>query len=301
MIQVHKIAMKLYMNNIREFKKIVLIIFFMMSLQGLLVASEQNKRQITIDEIVKNFVGLQDGFEFLKSQHPIQQSFSDFLEQNLSYDEEQDANAGEVIERAMDVIEKSMQKIFLSTVKSAIKKHKSLDQFQNPIFLYVMQHKDDYMHDMVCNWANIQDDEGKTLLHLAAWNDNAEVATLLIHAGADVNLYDKGAKTALHYAVLLDNAFDVAAELLIADCNINAKDNDGWTPLHYAAHRGNLQAVYFLILAGADIHIQDNNGKTAQQIASTIEVYACFTHNKIMKNVGVQYYKFFNYFSIFFD
>ncbi|AXK60148.1 ankyrin repeat domain-containing protein [Candidatus Chromulinivorax destructor] len=275
------------MNNIIKLKKIELILFFIMSLQGFLVASVPNKRQIIIDEIVKKFIGLADGFDFLKSQGRIDQSFCDFLELNLSYDdEEQDANAGEVIERAMNVIEQPMQKIFLSTISSAIEEQKRLDQFDDPIFLYVMQHKNDYMNDMVCHWVNIQDDEGKALLHTAAFNDTTEVASMLIGAGAHLNLQDNHGKTPLHYAVLLADASDVATELLLAGSNINAKDNDGLTPLHYAAHRGNLQAVYFFILAGADMNIQDHHGKTAEQVAGSFEVHACFLQNRIMKNLG---------------
>lgn len=259
----------------------------MMSWQLSLIASITEDRQVTIDEAMKNYSGLQDGFRFLQSQYLINQSFHDFLEQNLSHDdEEQDANGGEVIERAMDVIEKYMKNRFISIVKTAINENKMLDQSKDPLFLYAMQHKNDYMQPMVRQWVNIQDDKGRSLLHLAAWNNRRDLACMLIDAGSYLNLKDDNGKTPLHYAVSFNDVFDVASELLLAGANINTQDKNGSTPLHCAARQGNLQGVYLLTLAGADRNIENNSGKTAEQVAGSFDISAHFMQHKIMKNLG---------------
>ncbi len=75
-----------------------------------------------------------------------------------------------------------------------------------------------------------RDSDGSTPLHCAAWKGHAEIATLLLDSGADVNAKNK---------------------------------NDHWgdTPLHAAAH-GNQRAVAEVLLArGADIHAINTFGR----------------------------------------
>jgi ankyrin repeat protein len=83
--------------------------------------------------------------------------------------------------------------------------------------------------------ARIEDaDDGSTPLHHAAWKGHAEVAALLLDAGADVNAQNRNT----HY---------------------------GGTPLHQAAH-GNQKAVVELLLArGADVNAVSANGRTPLQ------------------------------------
>jgi ankyrin repeat protein len=50
--------------------------------------------------------------------------------------------------------------------------------------------------------------------------------------------------------------------LILAGLDINVKDQEGRTPLHYAAASANPDAVKILILASADINATDSNGKT---------------------------------------
>jgi ankyrin repeat protein len=79
--------------------------------------------------------------------------------------------------------------------------------------------------------AQARDEEGSTPLHHAAWKGQAEVAALLLDAGADVN-----AK--------------------------NENTHWGGTPLHAAAH-GNQRAVAELLIArGADLQARSGNGRT---------------------------------------
>ena len=78
-------------------------------------------------------------------------------------------------------------------------------------------------------------------------------------------IIDKGGLNLLHHAVL--KGIEGKCELLIdfaknfqklsdseIDLWINGKTHaEKWTPLHYASFRGNLDAIYTLIKAGADI------------------------------------------------
>jgi outer membrane protein OmpA-like peptidoglycan-associated protein len=80
---------------------------------------------------------------------------------------------------------------------------------------------------------NLETDDGKTILMLAAYLGQTDVAKLLIDKGADVN----------------------------------AKDKDGKTALMYAAEKGNVDVAKLLLQNGADLNTVANDGKTALQIA----------------------------------
>ena len=68
-------------------------------------------------------------------------------------------------------------------------------------------------------------------------SEYAELARILIEAGADPNAKDNDGETPLHQAVEFENA--EAAKLLIeAGADPNAKNNNGETPLHKATEAG---------------------------------------------------------------
>ena len=80
-----------------------------------------------------------------------------------------------------------------------------------------------------------RDEFGRTLLHLAAQNNNSRALESIIAAGAD----------------------------------LNAQDNDGRTPLHYAVKQGHFPIAQALIQAGADQFIFDEYGMRARDYAQT--------------------------------
>jgi ankyrin repeat protein len=75
-----------------------------------------------------------------------------------------------------------------------------------------------------------RDSDGSTPLHCAAWKGHANVVTLLLDNGADVN-----AK--------------------------NTNDHWGDTPLHAAAHGNQRAAAEVLLARGADIHALNTFGR----------------------------------------
>jgi ankyrin repeat protein len=82
--------------------------------------------------------------------------------------------------------------------------------------------------------AQARDAEDSTPLHHAAWKGHAEVATLLLDTGADVNAQNQNT----HY---------------------------GGTPLHAAAHGNQKSVAEILIARGADLNATSCNGRTPIQ------------------------------------
>ena len=108
---------------------------------------------------------------------------------------------------------------------------------------------------------------GQTPLHRACWNNNLEIAKLLIESNADINLADKNGWTSL-YAACWNNSKDMAKLLIEHKADINLADNDGWTPLHVACWNNSKDAAKLLIENKADIGCKNKNGKTALDTAN---------------------------------
>ena len=104
------------------------------------------------------------------------------------------------------------------------------------------------------NW---KDQNGKTLLHYAAWKGHKEIAELLIANGADVNAKDDKGGTPLHVAAW--EGHTEVAELFIAKgADMNAKMEDGDTPLDLAKGHPEI----------ADL-LRKNGGKTGEELKAT--------------------------------
>jgi cytohesin len=96
---------------------------------------------------------------------------------------------------------------------------------------------------------------GYTPLH---WAGTAEVAKVLLKAGAKVDARTISGSTPLHLA----GTAEVAKVLLKAGAKVNARDQNGWTPLHQQAYRGEAGVVEFLLKAGANAKAKNNDGHT---------------------------------------
>lgn len=109
---------------------------------------------------------------------------------------------------------------------------------------------------------------GETALHMAARNNNLDIAKLLIENGADVNIQAVDGFTPLHNACK-KQAVDVIELLLKNNADINAKDFDGFTPLNIACRKNKHVAAYLLIKNGANVNLPDNYGDTPILIAAS--------------------------------
>lgn len=112
---------------------------------------------------------------------------------------------------------------------------------------------------------NARDNSGETALMQAVRGENLDTMKLLINHGADVNAQDNQGETALMKCVSIG---EEEIKLLIeAGADVNIKDNEGKTALIHAAIRGPSFIVQLLLENGADININDNNSKTALMYA----------------------------------
>ena len=100
---------------------------------------------------------------------------------------------------------------------------------------------------------------GETALMLGA--HHPEMVTLLLKAGAQVNLRSKRGATPLMYSML--DYRDGAKLLIAAGADVNAKANNGMTALMMAAYDGRVDKVKMLVQAGADVNAKDKHNKSA--------------------------------------
>jgi ankyrin repeat protein len=110
--------------------------------------------------------------------------------------------------------------------------------------------------------------DGFSGLGLALYFGHAEIARILVDAGADVDepSYNAIRVAPLHSAVVSGNP--ALVDLLLAH---GAKPDPveflEATPLHSAASAGNIEMVKRLLAAGADPHRRTKDGKTAAELA----------------------------------
>lgn len=114
---------------------------------------------------------------------------------------------------------------------------------------------------------NEQVGRGKnTPLILAARKGNAEIVSILMNSGANVDMRSGNGGTALIIAT--QKGFtDIAIKLVSAGADVDAKAKNGNTALLVAAQKGYTEIVSKLISAGADVDLQAANGTTALIIA----------------------------------
>ena len=105
--------------------------------------------------------------------------------------------------------------------------------------------------------------EKESPLHRACEKGHLKVATILVTAGADVNLsiHDSSLlfeETPLHRAALAGQE-KIVQYLIRSGAKINAVDIDGNTALHKACYRDFVDVVIYLLTQGADLQLYNNN------------------------------------------
>ena len=105
--------------------------------------------------------------------------------------------------------------------------------------------------------------DGMSALHWAAERGDAELADMLIYAGANIGAVTRiGQYTPLHLAAKSGSAA-VAKALIKAGADVNAKTtNSGVTPLHLAASSGSAEVINLLADAKADINAKEAEAGT---------------------------------------
>jgi len=114
---------------------------------------------------------------------------------------------------------------------------------------------------------NLQTKLGDSALIIAAQHNRKEVGEVLIMAGANLNIQNARGDSALMTAARY-NSKDVVYPLISARANTNLRTTNGNnTALMIAAGWDYTDIVTALIIGGADLEIQNNEGKTAVKIA----------------------------------
>ena len=110
---------------------------------------------------------------------------------------------------------------------------------------------------------NSRQPDGTTALHWAAHWDDAEMAAMLIQAGADVNAANEAGASPLWLASS-NGSSEMVEKLLKAGANPNVALHLGETPLQAAAGAGSTDVVKLLLAAGADVNARETQrGQTA--------------------------------------
>ena len=119
---------------------------------------------------------------------------------------------------------------------------------------------------------NAAQGDGMTALHWAALNGDAELASMLLYAGANLGAKTRiGGYTPLHLAAQVGNA-SVIAPLIAAGAPVAAATTTGATALMQASHAGSADAVRMLLENGADPNVKElANGQTALMFAAAAD------------------------------
>lgn len=126
------------------------------------------------------------------------------------------------------------------------------------------------------NIINAIDNNGSSMLILACYRGNQEVAQFLIEKGADLN-YISNNGTAL-MACVFKSEFQLADELIKKSVNLDLTDSNGITALMLAVQFKNVEMVNKLLNAGANKQLKCKQNKTAFE-------YAVFSNNEEIINL----------------
>ena len=110
--------------------------------------------------------------------------------------------------------------------------------------------------------------DGFTALGLARFFGHRDAVELLLDAGARVNDHSRNAmRVAPLHSALAGRHADIAELLLAAGADVDAVQADGYTPLHEAAQNGDLAMVQRLVTVGANPRARLDDGSTPAESA----------------------------------
>ena len=107
----------------------------------------------------------------------------------------------------------------------------------------------------------------EVLLQEVVTEGDTDLAKEIISSGnVDVNKMSPVGLTALHQCAL-DGNIELSRTLVSNGAYVNSIDADGWTPLHGAAATGHTEMVRFLLVAGSDPLLKNDDDEIAYDLA----------------------------------
>lgn len=155
------------------------------------------------------------------------------------------------------------------------------DWSEVPLFRAIAQDDDDAVIELINTGfnINIKDKNGQTALHVAVEHGNLEIVRFLLNKGAKVNVKDKSKRTSL--AMIFTSFEDdvniineIFRLLVLNGADVDVRDSDGETLLMLACEDENVETVRFLLTAGANPNLKDDeeDGETAYQKTDSVEI-----------------------------
>jgi ankyrin repeat protein len=119
---------------------------------------------------------------------------------------------------------------------------------------------------------DVRNDSGITPLYRASRSGNLEAVQVLLDRRADINARGNEGQTPLSGA-LFEGRFEFARVLIKRGAKINFHNTStGNTPLHLAARKASIQAVRLLLEHGADVNARDKKGRSPSQLTRQQEI-----------------------------
>ncbi|KAI0222366.1 hypothetical protein LSAT2_026377, partial [Lamellibrachia satsuma] len=142
--------------------------------------------------------------------------------------------------------------------------HHMSEDYRRSVISYVARCSDtDYVKALLDQMKDLNktDENGRTILHRAAFHGNAVVVRDLVARKADVNKADQSLKTPLMCAAEV-NADDIVKFLVDHGADVSKTDGFGRSALHFAVRKSTVAAVQCLLAADADATTKDDRGMT---------------------------------------
>ena len=125
------------------------------------------------------------------------------------------------------------------------------------------------------------DENGHTVMHLAAKLASPEALAELLSAGTGANLQNtKNQQTPIFDAIISDRKSQFHA-LIDAQADLNAQDDMGDTPLHVAAGTGQNDYAIDLLSLGADPKLENGAGQTCRSLFFVTPLSALSDHGRL--------------------
>jgi len=97
---------------------------------------------------------------------------------------------------------------------------------------------------------------------------DAQIALVLLNAGADVHALNSNQQSALHCIAIFGPSRTETARFLIEQgASLSVQDKDGNTPLSLAAGNANLPLTELFLKKGASVNVANKDGNTALMMA----------------------------------